>query len=317
MRSEAKDLIVGVALGALLGLLITLSQTHVVRDVVLVLTALLAAFFGLSKLDGQLGLKPGRLGGFCIGCLVAGSAGLRMKEIRWFTSPEQRQREELTDWLTAQQVDRARIQQLLLAREYAVAVGFVPQWLTARDTALQPDAAPTQDQSSDPSLAFDKETLRNLELARAYRSQIGMVPSHLLERPLEDRLRSLTHALESIDKLVDGRLRSDLKGKIIEKSILADEKDPVLSSLASQGVNAATPQMAGPQGPLVAVPEHTIPTCFEIKQRRFGEKGRVQHYSQWGQPWEGWVQEVQQEHPEDVARQEEELRRKTEAYVCP
>jgi MFS family permease len=62
----------GVGLGALVGLLVALSTEHVVGSVIAALTALLAGFFGLSKIELDQGWRIGSFGFACVAGVVAG-----------------------------------------------------------------------------------------------------------------------------------------------------------------------------------------------------------------------------------------------------
>jgi MFS family permease len=62
----------GVGLGALVGLLVALSTAHVVGSVIAALTALLAGFFGLSKIELDQGWRIGSFGFACIAGVIVG-----------------------------------------------------------------------------------------------------------------------------------------------------------------------------------------------------------------------------------------------------
>ena len=66
----------GVGLGALVGLLVALSTEHVVGSVIAALVALLAGFFGLSKVEVD---KGWRIGSFGFACIVGVVAGLMIR----------------------------------------------------------------------------------------------------------------------------------------------------------------------------------------------------------------------------------------------
>jgi hypothetical protein len=66
----------GVGLGALVGLLVALSTDHVVGSVIAALVALLAGFFGLSKVEVD---KGWRIGSFGFACIVGVVAGLMIR----------------------------------------------------------------------------------------------------------------------------------------------------------------------------------------------------------------------------------------------
>lgn len=62
----------GIGLGALVGLLVALSTAHVVGSVIAALTALLAGFFGLSKIELDQGWRIGSFGFACVVGIIAG-----------------------------------------------------------------------------------------------------------------------------------------------------------------------------------------------------------------------------------------------------
>ena len=62
----------GVGLGALVGLLVALSTDHVVGSVIAALVALLAGFFGLSKVEVDKGWRIGSFGFACIAGVIVG-----------------------------------------------------------------------------------------------------------------------------------------------------------------------------------------------------------------------------------------------------
>ena len=66
----------GIGLGALVGLLVALSSAHVVGSVIAALTALLAGFFGLSKVELD---KGWRIGSFGFACIVGVIVGLMIR----------------------------------------------------------------------------------------------------------------------------------------------------------------------------------------------------------------------------------------------
>jgi len=66
----------GIGLGALVGLLVALSTEHVVGSVIAALVALLAGFFGLSKVEVD---KGWRIGSFGFACIVGVVAGLMIR----------------------------------------------------------------------------------------------------------------------------------------------------------------------------------------------------------------------------------------------
>jgi MFS family permease len=62
----------GIGLGALVGLLVALSTAHVVGSVIAALVALLAGFFGLSKVEVDKGWRIGSFGFACIAGVIVG-----------------------------------------------------------------------------------------------------------------------------------------------------------------------------------------------------------------------------------------------------
>jgi MFS family permease len=85
----------GVGLGALVGLLVALSTAHVVGSVIAALVALLAGFFGLSKVELD---KGWRIGSFGLACIVGIIAGLMIRNGGDLVPTVQSQ---IEDWTTA------------------------------------------------------------------------------------------------------------------------------------------------------------------------------------------------------------------------
>jgi hypothetical protein len=127
------DILAGCAMGALVGLLIGLSNAPVVGAVVSALLALLVTFLGLGgagpvKIDAKI---ERRLTGFCIFCVIALLLGVAARANQWFAPPLS---SEIKAWTDA----RASTEQAVMFVAFE-RLGILP----AGETASNRTATPT------------------------------------------------------------------------------------------------------------------------------------------------------------------------------
>ncbi len=134
------DILAGCAMGALVGLLIGLSNAPVVGAVVSALLALLVTFLGLGgagpvKIDAKI---ERRLAGFCIFCVIALLLGVAARANQWFAPPLS---SEIKAWTDAQASTEQAVMFVAFER-----LGILPAGETASNRSRDADRRrPVQD----------------------------------------------------------------------------------------------------------------------------------------------------------------------------
>jgi hypothetical protein len=129
------DILAGCAMGALVGLLIGLSNAPVVGAVVSALLALLVTFLGLGgagpvKIDAKI---ERRLVGFCIFCVIALLLGVAARANQWFAPPLS---SEIKAWTDAQASTEQAVMFVAFER-----LGILPAGQTASNPARRRPAS--------------------------------------------------------------------------------------------------------------------------------------------------------------------------------